>query len=542
MRRLLFILLIALVSFSISQAQDPNLPGGEVDIVKEFEARLGDAERFQLQPELPPLDTSVRRQRYNLLTNPIDVPYLAPRIRPLAYRTPPLAEVSHGYARLGGGFPSSLFADAGYDLVDGELLDVGIDAFHYSANNSNDLENQKMSNTHVGLYGDYYGDGGYLIDGNIGFSHDRYHFYGYHDLNSDFGTTFQFTDEEVRQQFNDLDIRLGIKNYEPTAADFDYSAELDMYFLTDNYAVRENGYLVKLAGTKWFEEQYALRVGLETDFTSYRDTAEQNLNNFFLQPSFTYYNDVFRARVGLNLASHDDEFFFFPDAEVSVRIIPTVLTVYAGAEGDLRKNTFHTLTDYNPFLSSRIQIENTNYLNFYGGAKGNLFNIEYDAQINYKDVDNLALFLVNTDSIPRFDVLYDTATVFTFKASVEVPIFEGFDLLGTISQSIFSLENAEDPWGLPSSRLTVGAQYAYDEKLVIRGNFFAENGIPYLADDGDAENLQPLYDLSFGAEYIFTRNIGAFLQVNNVLNNQRERWQRHPIFGINGLVGLSAKF
>ena len=54
--------LFLLIGFAFSQpalAQDPDdLPSGEIDIIKSFDARLGDAERYQVDPELPALETS----------------------------------------------------------------------------------------------------------------------------------------------------------------------------------------------------------------------------------------------------------------------------------------------------------------------------------------------------------------------------------------------------------------------------------------------------------------------------------------------------
>lgn len=67
-------------------AQD-DLPSGQVDIVKSFEARLAEANRVKVQAQLPPLDTTTRRLNYTVVSKDVPVEYLAPRIRPLAFRT-----------------------------------------------------------------------------------------------------------------------------------------------------------------------------------------------------------------------------------------------------------------------------------------------------------------------------------------------------------------------------------------------------------------------------------------------------------------------
>ena len=53
-KNIFFFLLLAGFPF-ILNAQNPDLPSEQVDIIKNFEARLGDSERYRLDPELPPL-------------------------------------------------------------------------------------------------------------------------------------------------------------------------------------------------------------------------------------------------------------------------------------------------------------------------------------------------------------------------------------------------------------------------------------------------------------------------------------------------------
>ena len=119
---------------------------------------------------------------------------------------------------------------------------------------------------------------------------------------------------------------------------------------------------------------------------------------------------------------------------------------------------------------------------------------------------------------------------------------------GAVSQSFFSLDREEKPWHLPAFNVNVGARYTTtldakkETKLILRGDFFLENGVPYRDDDGNAQSLNGLFDISLGADFFFTKNIGGFVQVNNLANNKRERWHRYPTFGINAMLGIVARF
>ena len=84
MKYSILIILAACLAMTSLQGQDTGLPGEEVDIVKEFNARLGEANRVLLQPELPPLRTETPILNYQIDSRVLNVQYLPPRIRPIA--------------------------------------------------------------------------------------------------------------------------------------------------------------------------------------------------------------------------------------------------------------------------------------------------------------------------------------------------------------------------------------------------------------------------------------------------------------------------
>ncbi len=539
-------LILIFCAVALSASGQDGLPTEEVDVIKSFNARLINAEKIEVNPELPPLDTTTLRQDYNIVTKALLVEYLPPKIRPLSVSKDKLQEGYNGYAKLGGGLPNALYGLGSYNFTSGKEFDMGIDLSHYSANNNNKVENQRFSDTKVGAHGTYYFDQGFAVNGQLGFSSKTVHFYGYNDLNEEFGTNLSFDRTDVKQNFATFEGSASIFNGERTEADFNYSAGVDFYFLQDDYAARENGFKIELDATKWFYETHPLRIKLITDFTSYRGNSEKSsLNNFFLQPSYTYHADRFKVKLGVNIASHEDEFSFFPDIQADVNILEGLLAAYVGAGGTLQKNNFRNLSDYNPYILSSVDIKNSRYYDFFGGIKGNAFGVDYNAKIGYKTSDNLALFLLEDyfEEIARFQVLYDTVSIFYINATVSAPLFRGFEVIGTLNQSFFSPDREEKAWHLPTTSITATAIYTTDDnKLRFRGDFYLENGVPYQDELLVAQNLNALFDVSVGAEYFFTENIGAFLQLNNLANNKRQRWHRYPVMGLNVLVGVSARF
>lgn len=537
-----------LVFLSVQTAQAQDLPGGEVDVIKSFDARLLETDKINIRPELPPLDTITRLQTYSALNKTLEVEYLPPKIRPLAMSRDGLPESYNGFLKAGVGLPNAFYGEGSYYVTSVKNLDIGLNARHFSANNSKKIENQRFSESFGGIDGTYYFDQGFAVNGKLKYNREAVYFYGYNELNEQLDTNqtpISFSAEEIKQRFNIIDASASIFNGERTEADFNYFAGVETYLMRDNYASRENGLKLTLNAMKWFSNSNPLQLKLITDFTSFKNSEKQTLNNFYLQPSYTYHADRFKVKVGANIVSHEDEFSFFPDIEASVNIIEGLIGAYVGAGGSLQKNTFRSLSDYNPYIVSKVDLENTRYYHFYGGIKGNFQGVDYNAQVGYKTTEDLALFLLSDpmDSIVRFDPVYDSVDVFLFKASLSAPIFKGFELMGTISQSIFSPKREEKAWHLPTLSVNATARYTTpDQDLRFTGEFFLENGVPYKTRDGMAANLNALFDVSVGAEYFFTENIGGFVQINNLANNRRQRWQDYPTFGLNALVGISARF
>jgi hypothetical protein len=439
-----------------------------------------------------------------------------------------------------------------------------VDLLHHSANFSNDeVENQRFGLTKAGLDGTYYFDKGYAVSSNLGYSSNKVHYYGYN-FDKFFDPDQSFPPEAVQQVFSTFDFGAKIFNGVQTAGDLNYQAGIDFYSLGDSYAARETGVDLKAGITKWINDRHSFDLGLRTDFTWYDDTLElaQTLHNYTLSPAFTFHADAFKVKLGGRLVSSDDEFFPFPDVEVVVNLTGNELAFYAGVEGDMKKNTFRSLSNYNPYIYTRFQdgqdptLRNTKYYNVYAGIRGNLKIFEYTAQAGYKPTNDLALFKTRFDSQDApireqysFDVEYADANIIYISASVKATPVKGVEVTGTINQNIYDMQDClgcqVKAWHLPA--FTGNFQAAYttsDNKLKAKATLYLENGL--VSNNSPIpskfDNLNGLFDLSLGAEYWVAKNFGIFLDVNNLLNNKRQRWRNYPTYGTNVLAGVTARF
>jgi hypothetical protein len=518
-----------------------ELPGESVDIVKEFDARLLESNKIGVSPTLPALDTTTKLQDYYVPQRPLAVKYDAPKLRPIGMKAGKKDQIYKGFAKLGGGVPTALWAEAGYALDIKDKFDGKIWFRHHNQSADKALENQKFFLNDGLLSGNYYINDKVAVEGKVGYSFDRVHFYGY---NHDSITALE---DRVRQDYKILDVGARVYNKERTDADLNFSVAPKFYLMNDYYSNRETGFDLALSATKWFAEKHPLRFIIRTDFTTFDDTVKQNLNNIYLQPSFTFHSDILKLKIGGNFASNRDVFSVFPDCELGLRVFGDGFQLFAGVTGDLRKNTYRTMAEYNPFIQIRgSKLRNTRLDSYYGGLKGDFGWLEYSGQVGYNKASNLALFqtLYTTDGITRFQAVYDTVKMVNAQVAVKINMLKSLALTGTLSQNITMEPSREKKaWGLPKLEGNFGALYTLlDGKAAIKGNCYIADGIWYNNSEGIAKQGKVLFDLGFGGTYNFTKNIGAFLDVNNLLNNRRARWADYPVVGTNFMAGITARF
>lgn len=529
-----------------AQGNNPNLEDNSVTVVTNFEARLTEAERVRVNPAPPPVDTTSRRQTYSILPRPLLIEYPAPTIRPRAISRTEPEPINRGYVKIGAGLPSALYGDASYDLSGQENLDLGFYAKHYGFNNSGKVENQRASDTRVGTEANYLFEQGFAVAGGMSYDTRSRYYYGYNFPEFERDSNLTFDRNEVRQRFNTFGLHARIYNGTRTQGDFDYRAGFGLTTTSADPSVRETNFDINIAATKWINETNPLDVEFIADFTSFKDTSTQNLNVVSLSPSYTVLvGDRVKLKAGIRLVGQEDDFDVFPNFTASTVVVDGLVSAFAGVEGNVQKNTLLSLSEYNPWINTRLRIRNSEATRFYGGLEGSFRGIAYRAEAGYKYLDNLALYKTRRDGtgVPKFNVVYDDGSQIYLQATATLPLVENLDLSGTVVQRFYSMENEDKPWHLPSFSLNAAGIYSFTNlPLQLRADFFVENGLPYETAEGGTDHLNALLDLSLNAEYTINETFGAWVRVNNLLNNKRERFHQYPTIGTNFMVGGTASF
>jgi hypothetical protein len=528
---------ITLVAFFCINLGAQDLPSGNVEIVKSFDARLEETDKINARPSEIHTQRSDRRFSYLLLPSEVKLDYKAPEIRPLAMSSEKLPEYYKGFLKAGFGYPLSPYAEAGYNLLIGDNLDILAHFRHHSANDKS-VENQRFMDNDFFARATYYLTNGHAVSAKMNYSLDDVYFYGYNQNDTSFAKQY------AQRRFNTFDGGASFYNTESTNNDLSYYANMDFYRHSDNYDGVETGTLIKLGVKKFLGGKHPIFADVITDLSTYTDTATQRLNNFFFVPGAAFNSEVFSLRGAVRISSFNDEFFFFPDVKAQLNIASGKLSIMAGWDGNFHKNSFRNLTTYNPFLRPVIpEINNAKYFDYYGGLSGVIGEYNYELRGGYKTVENMALFLVDYEVPRQFLTLYDTVNMIYVKAGLQTRIMEQVSIGLSATYNRFDPKNQEAAWHIPELEGNLSIVYnTKNEKLRLKTEIYYMNGINYLSEENTKERLNTLFDLSIGVDYMISQKFGLFFNLNNLASNRWRRWYDYPTYGINVLGGFMLKF
>ena len=516
-----------------------NLPVDIIQVVKDFDARLDEAEKIKVTPEIPVADTG--RSKYSYEVNPgiLELKYSAPQIRPIAMKPAEPIPSYPFYLKAGYGIPNQALGRLSYYFKNDDRTKIGFDLTHLSSNNKKNKD-QRFYDNDLKAHIFHLTEDGLAIQGDALISKDRYHHFGHYIQNP--GTA---TPSQVLKHDYDI-FELGAKVFNPKISQngVNYFAGLNLFNLVDNLSSNEKGGKLDLGITKWIKNKHSVGIELGTDITMFdADTIAQDLNNFYLLPSIGIHGKSFAIQAGVKIASDGENITLFPAVNVSGSIAGNQLMIVAGAEGGLNKNTYRTLSDFNPFITSRPILTNNAFTAYYLGLKGSAKTLEYDLRVGYKQNDNLPLFVLNTKNFSRFgvkyadvDFTYGTASL-TFRPSTNIIVN------AAINKNFYTKKAEPQAWGLPSIEFNGSVQYkTLNKKLLLTAESYVNDGIPYTDDLGNTGKSNLLLDISLGANYAITKNVGIFTQANNLANSVWRRWYQYPTYGLNAVGGITVKF
>lgn len=520
----------------------------ETELLKPFKAKLAESSKKNSLPILPKLDTTIGQLNYDLPTHQISLKYPDPVIRPLAMPAGETTQSHSFYAKVGFGYPISPNAELSY-YKSNKNLKFGVNADHLSS--AGNLKNQNFGNTHFDIGATYFTPVALAVGLDLGFNLDAYRFYGYH-LLPDSLQVFspEVAKDSVSQRFLEFYGTLSLFNSTLGKAQFNYNVDLGFQVMNDKYGAAEFVLKPHVAVDKWLGKgayKHRIFTDIDVNLANYSfDTTKSNrlLANFHPGADFNF--GIFKFTTAANLGLNEGNFFIMPDVKLHLGLSEGAFNIFAAWTGEMRTNTFRTISRYNPFISSNLSLHHTKYNDIYGGVSGNVRGIGYEVRAGYALTKNMPIFVNDaTQNYLRFGLLYDNLNIINIKGTVDFRMVENLAILLTAGYNIYTGGNYGKAYHLPTLETNLSVQYKI-KHLLLKSEFFVNAGTPYMELVTNAnKTLGGLFDINLAASYWFgkkVQNFGAFIELNNLLNNKNQRWYLYPQIGFNARAGMLMKF
>ncbi len=564
----LLALLLAMGSQAYAQRDTTNRPVtlDSFDIVRDYRPILADAVKIRRSPDMANKREYMPKLNYgNVPDKKLDINTGLSELKIMETPFSRIVDHSSNYVKLGVGNLGTILGEAYFAVEDYE--DIRFGGFVKHLNQKGNLDDQKFSRQEVGVFGRRIFPM-FTVNGLIGYNGFGTRFYG---IPMDVDNNNLNPTREA-QRFNDIYFSGELtSNFDPANEDaLSYSVKADAYTYRDKFEGKENsialsGYLNKRLRT------FNIGANVALDFNSIGgvNTPDGNLNNSLVNanPYIKFKGDNYNITLGANIVSEfgdSSRFNIFPVAEIDFSLVPGYFYIFGGVKGGVEKGSFRSFTKTNPYLGLTPNIMNTvERMNIYGGIKGNAgATFGYKVKAFYRQIEGLPMFVNNVDRPFQFDLVYDGDGDKALKhvgieGEINVRLSELVNLGGRLNIDNYTTVSQEEAWHLPKMRLAANARFNISEKLYIdaealfHGNATARE-YTYTTDQAtnvtspsatySKTSIPSFFDLSAGAEYKATKQLGIFVKANNIFNTEYSRYLYYPKLGFNILGGINFSF
>ena len=408
-------------------------------------------------------------------------------------------------------------------------------------------ENSGNSVNAVALSAVYKSDG-FQISPQLHFQHNQYRFYG----NTNRVNTGFDLDNLAKVNFSNVGFDVRIKG---TKEDFGYNIK-PMIEVTDQNisggAEINRESVVGAEGGIGFkiDERFATGFDLAGYSASYQGGLTYDRSLFSLNPWVNYRSEGILLKGGFNLATgtsgEERQSGFYPDFEAEWSFTEKWL-LYGNLSGNVSWNGLSALLSENEFLDDSLTIRNIeNSFAFGGGLKGSpAKNLVLDANLKLINLKNLPFYVPSSTDSARFTLVFDDQTVnqVTFKTSVSFAPTTLSTYSASLELNTYSVSTIDRPWHLPSYIVNVSTSHNVKEKLLFSADLIAMGGIKAPADvDFGIVELRSFIDFGIDLKYLISKRTSAWVEVNNIGNNEYERYLGYPLRAINFKIGAQYRF
>ena len=311
---------------------------------------------------------------------------------------------------------------------------------------------------------------------------------------------------------------------------------------------------------------FSLEIELN-DYLNYNNSDSKfestNVQSFHFSPStsLTKYGFDFDLGLEFHYLSDDTPFEVFPQIKATKELVKDILLVYGGLRHSEQRHTLKSLSDVNPYIHSYgtnqaifsgnavlQNLKTTDTDELYVAMRNVLAKDEvFEGGVAYGTVQNFAHFVGSDDlRYNRFLVDYIDVKQLHINVNYDRKINEIIGLNASANYYNWDVEvyhkpnftcDISAPINL-RNKIKVAPSLSYIGKRKTNSSFDSQPAfLPILL-----EELPSQFHMNLGVYYNYTKNISAYLKLNNLTNSKQDVWIGYREVGFNGLLGLNYSF
>jgi hypothetical protein len=569
--------LVLMLVCQFSFAQDKKQIATEtVNVVKPYTPKISDA--FKVK-EIADLDDEITTKKetvkYSIFSFPVASTFTPSKGKAEGVEKEKQAYLYKNYATLGVGNYGTLVGElfVNHDLNNTDYVG-GMFRHHSSQGGIQEVElDDKFYDTSLNLmYGSNQKEVSWNID--LGVKNQIVNWYG---IPTDFGSVL--SPQDRRSLLNEIDSRQSYSTFSLAGkVEFNESILKNMSAkfsrFTDIYNSAENRFYAKPT-VEFDVMDSAVKTDLIVDYV--QGSFEKNylnmiqplkygFTNLGVSPSFVMLKEDWTLNIGaavfysMDIENNNNRLLIYPKFNASYKVVGDLMIFYAGAEGDLRQNSYQDFVEVNPFLSPTLMIAPTDQqYDVFAGLKGKLTNtVSYNIKGSYLNERNKALFKSNdyTENSSNenyafgnsFQVVYDNVRTLNLYGEVKADFSENvtFGINGSFSS--FTTDFESEAWNLPAVRINSSLDFKITEKWFAGANvFYVGERKEFQVNTAFVNNAAPIvlksfFDVNANVGYNYSDRLTAFIRANNITNNGYQQWLNFPVQRFQILLGANYKF
>ena len=521
-----------------------EIEDAEIVVEKDKKIELPPASRLYEKISPLPLKNEAGQMQFQYKDFNYQLPDLDPKIRVLTIKDPLLKKLYANYLKAGIGNFASAHLEAFINSKRNEKYAYSFHGKHASsARGPVDKKNSGSAESFLGVNGKVFYDA-FILSGNLNYNHRKNHFYGY-------DRRVEALRDTIEQNFNNFYID-GVLETRDTGSDFYFKLKPSFSHLSDHFDARESRFGVDFKSTFSLDENVGFDLSSYLSLTRRTDGTSINRNLFKVRPSVDFLAGQLKINAGLNIVYENDTIAGANRTHVYLSGSATYdlnddVRVYAGLDGDIEEVNLHTLVDENPFINAQIPLVHANKeLEFYGGIKGSLLrSFTLKAGFSLADYENMHFFINDPLDTAKFNVLYDTGNTTRFNFFGEFGVDKNNIFRGAARFDFYAygMDRVEEPWHLPTYKFSLLGSFNLFDKILFGSDLYTMGGIKaknFLTDE--EVELDPIIDLNFKVDYRYSDQVSMFLNFNNVLSRNYERYYNYPARGFMLMAGITYAF